>query len=418
MADAVEVHVSLPSGTHRVGTLHRTPSRGREMVSFEYHEGWLDHDERFALEPALAVGKGRFYPDQGREMFGAIGDSAPDTWGRQLMRRRERRRAEAEGRSVCTLHETDFLLGVADVSRLGALRFRRAGDEVFQAPNEAGVPGFMMLGPLLESANRIERGEETDDDLQMIFAPGSSLGGARPKASVRDNQGRLAIAKFPKETDDYSVETWEHIALILAREAGIQCPDHDLVQVGGRPVLLSWRFDREAKARVPFLSALSMLQLKDGDRSSYPEIMDELARIGAGVKSDASELFRRMAFNILISNVDDHLRNHGFLLRGKKGWSLSPAYDLNPTPQDLKARVLTTNISPNDGTCSIELAIEQAGYFGLKADQAAEIIIEVAEAVSHWREVAARVGQTKAQIDRIQSAFEHDDFVRAKAFSG
>lgn len=417
MADPVEVHISLPNGTHRVGTLYRAPSRDRETVSFEYHEGWLGNDERFALEPALAVGKGRFYPDQEREMFGAIGDSAPDTWGRQLMRRRERRRAEAEGRPVRTLHETDFLLGVTDISRLGALRLRREGEEVFQAPNEAGVLGFMMLGRLLESADRIERGEETDEDLQMIFAPGSSLGGARPKASVKDNQGRLAIAKFPKATDEYSVEAWEHIALTLASEAGITCPDHDLVQVGGRSVLLSWRFDREGEGRVPFLSALSMLQLKDGDRSSYPEIMDELARIGAGVKSDAPELFRRMAFNILISNVDDHLRNHGFLFRGKEGWALSPAYDLNPTPQDMKARVLTTNISPDDGTCSVGLAIEQAEYFGLKADQAAKIMGEVGRAVSNWREVASRAGQTKSQIDRMQSAFEHEDLTRAKALS-
>lgn len=414
MADPVEVHVSLPGGTHRVGTLYRAPSRDRETVSFDYHEDWLGHEERFALEPALTVGKGRFYPDEGREMFGAIGDSAPDNWGRQLMRRRERRLAQAEQRSVRTLHETDFLLGVADISRLGALRLKREGDDAFQAPNEAGVPGFMMLGRLLESADRIERGEETDEDLQMIFAPGSSLGGARPKASVRDNHGRLAIAKFPKESDEYSVEIWEHIALTLARAAGIQCPDHEVIEVGRRPVLLSWRFDREGEGRIPFLSALSMLQLKDGDRSSYPEIMDELARIGAGVKNDAGELFRRMAFNILISNVDDHLRNHGFLFRGKEGWALSPAYDLNPTPQDVKARVLTTTISPDDGTCSVELAIEQAGYFGLKSDEAAKIIGEVGEAVSHWREVAARAGQSKAQIDRMQSAFEHDDLKRAR----
>lgn len=416
MAEPVEVHITLPNVTYRVGTLYRAPSRSRETVSFEYHGDWLEHVERFALEPALAVGKGRFYPDQGREMFGAIGDSAPDTWGRQLMRRRERRLAETEGRSIRTLHETDFLLGVADISRLGALRLRRKGEEAFQAPSETGVPGFVMLGRLLESADRIEHGEETDEDLQMIFAPGSSLGGARPKASVQDNLGQLAIAKFPKETDEYSVEVWEHIALTLARAAGIQCPNHELINVGGRAVLLSWRFDREGDGRIPFLSALSMLQLKDGDRSSYPEIMDELARIGAGVKSDAVELFRRMTFNILISNVDDHLRNHGFLFRGREGWVLSPAYDLNPTPQDLKARVLATCISPDDGTCSVDLAIEQAGYFGLKTDQAVRIIGEVGEAVGQWRDVAAQVGQKKAQIDRMQSAFEHEDLIRAKAF--
>lgn len=350
-------------------------------------------------------------------MFGAIGDSAPDTWGRQLMRRRERRRAEAEGRAARTLHETDFLLGVADVSRLGALRLKQENDDAFQAPNGAGVPGFIMLGRLLESAERIERGEETDEDLQMIFAPGSSLGGARPKASVQDNQGRLAIAKFPKESDEYCVEAWEHIALTLAQQAGIRCPDHDLTHVGQRPVLLSWRFDREGDGRIPFLSALSMLQLKDGDRSSYPEIMDELTRMGAGAKRDATELFRRMVFNILISNVDDHLRNHGFLFQGKSGWVLSPAYDLNPTPQDVKPRVLTTMISPEDGTCSIDLAIEQAPYFGLNKDQAAAIVVEIGAAVSQWRDVAQCVGQTRAQINRMESAFEHADWARAKAMA-
>lgn len=417
MAGPVEVHVSLPGGTFRVGTLHRMPSRDRETVSFEYHDGWLDHKERFALEPALAVGRGRFYPNQEREMFGAIGDSAPDTWGRQLMRRRERRRAEAEGRPARTLHETDFLLGVADVSRLGALRFKQENDDAFQAPDGAGVPGFIMLGRLLESAERIERGDETDEDLQMIFAPGSSLGGARPKASVQDNQGRLAIAKFPKESDEYSVEAWEHIALTLAQQAGIRCPDHELTHVGQRPVLLSWRFDRAGDGRVPFLSALSMLRLKDGDRSSYPEIMDELTRMGAGAKKDAAELFRRMVFNILISNVDDHLRNHGFLFQGKSGWVLSPAYDLNPTPQDVKPRVLTTMISPEDGTCSIDLAIEQAQYFGLNEDQAAAIVVEVGDAVSHWRDIAQGVGQTRSQINRMASAFEHADLARAKALA-
>lgn len=413
MTEPIEVYVDLRGETLRVGTLFRVPARERETISFEYHPDWLTHDQRFALEPALSVGTGRFYPEQGREMFGALGDSAPDTWGRQLMRRAERRRAKREGGVVRTLHETDFLLGVSDVSRLGALRFKRESDEQFQAPTDNGVPGFIMLGQLLGSAQRIESGEETDEDLRMIFAPGSSLGGARPKASVVDQHGRLAIAKFPKETDEYSIETWEHIALILAAKAGINCPPHDLVNAAGRAILISWRFDRNDEARIPFLSALSLLQLKDGDRSSYPEIIDELTNAGASLKTDAPELFRRMVFNILISNVDDHLRNHGFLLQGKHGWSLSPVYDLNPTPQDVRARILTTAISVDDATCSIDLALSQAEYFNIKADEAKQIISEVAKAVSKWRDVARSQKQTKAQIDRMSSAFEHDDLIRA-----
>ena len=413
MSGPIETYVDLYGDVRRVGTLYRLPAKDRETISFDYHQDWLEFDGRFAIEPSLRVGEGRFYPEQGREMFGAIGDSAPDTWGRQLMRRSERRRAEAEGRNVKTLHETDFLLGVSDISRLGALRFKYEGSDQFQAPADAGVPGFVMLGRLLDSADRIERGEETDEDLQMTFAPGSSLGGARPKASIMDNDGTLAIAKFPKQTDEYSIEAWEHIALTLADMAGINCSEHNLVNVSGNPVLLSKRFDRIGTARIPFLSAMSMLQLKDGDRSSYPEIINELANVGSKVKKDSTELFRRMVFNILISNVDDHLRNHGFLLTGKEGWALSPVYDLNPTPQDVRRRVLTTCISPDNANCSIDLALEQVGYFNLNEDAGVQIIREVSEAVTNWRDIAAKKGQSKAQIERMSSAFQHEDLERS-----
>tara|TARA_R100001079_G_scaffold106499_1_gene74667 strand:- start:754 stop:1749 length:996 start_codon:yes stop_codon:yes gene_type:complete len=330
------------------------------------------------------------------------------------MQRSERRQAVKEGRSPRTLQEADFLLGVTDFSRLGALRFKRPEDDAFQKPIGEGVPGFIQLGRLLESAQRIDRDEETDEDLALIFAPGSSLGGARPKASVIDAHGHLAIAKFPKESDEYSLETWEHIALILADRAGMRVPRHKLQQVGGRPVLISWRFDRSDEIRTPFLSAMSLLQLKDGDRGSYPEIVDELARHGARAGEDAAELFRRMVFNILISNVDDHLRNHGFLWAGKEGWVISPAYDLNPTPTDLKARILTTNISIDEGTCSIELARDQATLFGLSSKRASEIIADVGKAVAEWRIVAQTLGQSKVQIDRMASAFEHNDLEEAR----
>lgn len=410
----IEIHISLEGETFRVGTLFRQAARGRESVTFEYHPDWLSHGVAFALEPSLSLGQGIFHPGGAKEIFGSIGDSSPDTWGRRLMQRSERRQAVKEGRSPRTLQEADFLLGVTDFSRLGALRFKRPEDDAFQKPIGEGVPGFIQLGRLLESAQRIERDEETDEDLALIFAPGSSLGGARPKASVIDTHGHLAIAKFPKESDEYSLETWEHIALILADRAGIRVPRHELQQVGGRPVLISWRFDRSDEIRTPFLSAMSLLQLKDGDRGSYPEIVDELARHGARAGADAAELFRRLVFNILISNVDDHLRNHGFLWAGKEGWVISPSYDLNPTPTDLKARILTTNISIDEGTCSIELARDQATLFGLSSKQASEIIAEVGKAVAEWRTVAQTHGQSKIQIDRMASAFEHDDLEEAR----
>ncbi len=409
----IEVHISMDGESCRVGTLFRQAARGRESVTFQYHEDWLSHPARFSLEPGLGVGKGMFHPGDSREMFGSIGDSAPDTWGRRLMQRAERRAAQKEGRAPQTLHEEDFLLGVSDVSRLGALRFRRPGDDAFQKPTGEGVPGFIQLGRLLASAQRIERDEETDEDLSLIFAPGSSLGGARPKASVVDTAGALAIAKFPKDTDEYSIETWEHIALILAERVGIRVPRHELHRVGDKPVLLSWRFDREGDTRIPFLSAMSMLKTKDGERASYPEIVDELSRHGANARADAAELFRRMVFNVLISNVDDHLRNHGFLWAGKAGWCLSPAYDLNPTPTDLKARILTTNISLDEGTCSIELALSQAELFGLSLADAKAIVGEVGRAVADWRNVARQAGQTTNQVDRLASAFEHEDMKAA-----
>ncbi len=405
----IEVHIDYAQGHHRVGLMRLNEARKGQSVSFEYDRGWVEADHGFSLEPALLKSAGVFPPGADREIFGSLGDSAPDTWGRQLMLKQERRRAKAEGRVPRTLMETDYLLGVADVSRLGALRFRRAGEEEFQAPNVRGVPGLVSLGDLLAATERTLRDEETDEDLLMIFAPGSSLGGARPKASVLDQHGRLSIAKFPKETDGYGQELWETVALDLAKRAGIRIAETQLIEVAGKPVVLSRRFDRTDEHRIPFLSAMSMMQLRDGERASYPEIVDVLGRYGAQAKQDAHELFRRMVFNILVSNVDDHLRNHGFLWSGTGGWVLSPAYDLNPVPIDIKARILTTTIDLDDGTCDIELARSVAGYFNLQNNAAREIIAEVAEATTQWREVAGNRGAKASQIERMASAFEHDD---------
>jgi serine/threonine-protein kinase HipA len=413
MADDIEVYIDFAPGQKRVGTLHRQGRRGSEAISFEYHPDWLGEGERFSLEPALTLNRGAFAPPKGQQIFGSIGDSAPDTWGRRLMQRAERRLAERDGRAVRTLMEADYLLGVSDISRLGALRFRRAGEEQFQSPTAAGVPGQIELGRMLQITERILRDEETDEDLQMIFAPGSSLGGARPKASVIDQHGRLVIAKFPKETDDYSVEIWEAVALQLAARAGIRTPEYKLIHVSGRPVLLSRRFDRDGGTRIPFLSALSMMGLKDGDRGSYPELVDVLTQYGAQAAFDAHELYRRMVFNVLISNVDDHLRNHGFLWTGRGGWRLSPVYDLNPTPTDVRQRILTTNISLDEGTCDLDLVVSVAEYFGLASAVAKTTIKSVATATATWREVAAALVASPAEIRRMESAFEHGDFDKA-----
>lgn len=414
MAD-FEVHIDLHGQTRLVGLARSNRARGKEVILFEYADTWLEDPLRFSLEPALSLTSGTFAPPAGHILFGSIGDSAPDTWGRRLMQRAERRSAQRDGRAVRTLTESDYLLGVSDETRLGALRFRRPGDPVFQAPLPDGVPALIQLGRLLQITERILRDEETDEDLQLIFAPGSSLGGARPKASVIDQAGKLSIAKFPKETDEYSMETWESVALRLAAKAGIATPQHERIKVGGKAVLLSRRFDRDGLRRIPFLSAMSMMSLKDGERSSYPEMVDALTQHGAQAKSDAVALFRRVVFNVLISNVDDHLRNHGFLWTGSHGWSLSPAYDLNPVPTDLKPRILTTNIDLDEGTCSIELLESASQYFGLSLAQARAIIKEVATVTSDWRTTAKQAGARSAEIDRMSSAFEHDDLHQALA---
>jgi serine/threonine-protein kinase HipA len=412
----IEVHIDLQGRLRQVGLLRRNIVRGSEIAMFEYAAGWLAHPDRFSIEPALALTRGTFAPRVSQSVFGSIGDSAPDAWGRRLMQRASRRQAEREGRAVRTLTESDYLLGVSDETRLGALRFRWSGESVFQAPPRSGVPALIQLGRLLQATERILRDEETDEDLHLIFAPGSSLGGARPKASVVDQHGHLSIAKFPKETDDYSMETWEEIALRLAERAGIVTPHHRVLRVAGKAVLLSRRFDRDGAIRIPFLSAMAMTGSKDGERGSYPEIVDALARHGAQARADAQALYRRVAFNVLISNVDDHLRNHGFLWLGRKaGWSLSPAYDLNPVPTDVKARVLTTNIDLEEGTCSLDLLEEAAEYFGLGLVPARAILKEVATATAAWSDVARQVGARAAEITRMASAFEHDDLKRALA---
>ncbi|MCZ8282157.1 MAG: type II toxin-antitoxin system HipA family toxin [Aquidulcibacter sp.] len=409
----IEVYVDLSGETFLVGLARINCARGNETMVFEYDRTWLESTNRFALEPGLPLLRGGFSPGPGHSLFSSIGDSAPDTWGRRLMQRAERRAAQKEGRQVRTLMQTDYLLGVTDFSRLGALRFKKKAEDRFLAISSGGVPALIDLGRLLQSSDRILSDEETDEDLQMIFAPGSSLGGARPKASILDRNGDLSIAKFPKENDDYSIETWEEIALRLASLSGIQTPTHELVKVAGRAIMLSKRFDRSGIYRTPFLSAMAMTASRDGQTGSYPELVDALGAHGAQARLDSSQLYRRVVFNVMISNVDDHLRNHGFLWAGKAGWILSPAYDLNPVPTDLKPRILSTNIDLDEATCSLDLLESACGYFGLGLKEARLIIREVAQVTRSWRAIAVEVGAKASEISRMASAFEHEDLNRA-----
>jgi serine/threonine-protein kinase HipA len=349
-------------------------------------------------------------------MFGAIGDSAPDRWGRALMRRMERRRAEREGQVPHTLHEIDVLLLVDDEARQGALRFaEREGGPFLREEGVTRIPPLVDLPRLLLAADRVLADKDTDEDLRLLVAPGSSLGGARPKASVREKDGHLAIAKLPRRDDEFNTVLWEATAMALARKAGIAVPAGRVETVAKKPVLLLRRFDRDGARRIPFLSAMSMLGARDNETHSYMEIVDALRQHGAAPRKDMEELWRRLAFNILISNTDDHLRNHGFLYEGHDGWRLSPAYDLNPVPADLKPRILTTAINEDDNTASLALALDVAGYFGIDASRARDIAAQVGQAVSKWRNEAARHRLTKLEIDRMASAFEHRDMEMARA---
>lgn len=400
-----------------VGRLWSRIRKERESATFEYDRGWLQHPERFALEPALTLGAGPQHTLPGRALFGALGDSAPDRWGRTLMRRAERRRAQLEGRTARSLLEIDYLLMVDDEARQGALRFAAQPEGAFLAAGDAmRIPPFLELPRLLSATERVLEETGNDEDLLLLLAPGSSLGGARPKATLRDRDGRLAIAKFPQKSDEMDVELWEALALTLAGNAGVELPDWRLERVSGKTVLLLRRFDRDRQRRISFLSAMCMLGAQDNQMRSYLEMADALRRYGSQPAADMRQLWRRIVFNVLISNTDDHLRNHGFLYERARGWRLSPAYDLNPVPIDLKPRVLCTAITLDDATASLTLALEVAGDFGLTPAQARRIAAEIGAAVSRWRPEAARLGLTAQAIERMESAFEHRDLKQALTY--
>lgn len=407
----IEVFLDAYGNCQKVGTLRRHSGARRERVTYEHDLNWLKSPDAFQFDPTLPLRRGTLHPGAGKEMFGTLGDSAPDTWGRRLMVRRERRLSEQEKRQPRTLHEADYLLGVSDETRLGALRFRVDGE--FQSPQTKGVPSTVALGDLMNASQRIERGEETDDDLLMIFAPGSSLGGARPKVSVYDQHGNLSIAKFPKETDTYSVERWEVIVLDMAAQAGIHVAEHGLIPTAGRLVFISQRFDRirvegeNENHRIPFMSAMAMTEHSDGDDDcSYLELVDTINELGADPDNDRAELFRRIAFTILTSNTDDHFRNHGFLWAGKNGWRLSPAFDINPVSNS--PRVLSTRIDFEEATASIELLRSVAEFF-VSMSTADTIIQQCADVVRSWRDFAQERHAPESEIRIMETSFEHEE---------
>lgn len=413
MEKNILVYLDLEGIPIQVGQLWIHSRSGRESISFEYNREWLKHPKRFSLDPVLQLAEGPFHASVDKPLFGAIEDSAPDRWGRLLMRRAERKNAQQEKRKARTLTEIDFLLMVDDKARLGALRFKGEDGSFLTTYENNPIPPFILIGQLLAAANHVLQDSDTFEDLQLLLAPGSSLGGARPKASIRDKDGHLAIAKFPKQDDEIDIISWEAVALTLAKKAKISVPKWRLESIGKKRILVSQRFDREKNLRIPFLSCMSVLGAKDNEMHSYLEIADAIRQMNSSPKEDLEELWRRIVFNVLISNVDDHLRNHAFLYSGLSGWHLSPAYDLNPVPTDIKPRVLSTAIDLVEPAASLDLAMDVAHYFQLEPSQSKKIIKEVGNSVALWRTEAARLKIKKTEVDRMASAFEHEDLRKA-----
>ena len=381
--------------------------RGKQIFSFEYRQEWLDSGHAQTLDPDLAFFKGKQYADTGRENFGVFLDSSPDRWGRVLMKRREAQRARAEGRQARPLLSSDFLLGVHDSHRMGALRFKTS-DVFLDNSDDMAAPPMTSLRELEHASQQLERDDAEDDPdfskwIGMLIAPGGSLGGARPKASVHDPDGHLWIAKFPSVADEDNIGLWEAVVHQLATDAGITVPDAMVKSYGGKHhTFLSSRFDREPQgARLHFASAMTLVGGVDGEGGSYLDLVQLLTEKGANTEADLRELWRRIIFSICVSNTDDHLRNHGFLLC-QAGWLLAPAYDLNP---NAGGEGLCLNISQTDNSQNLDLAREVAKLFRLKGKEAGQIIDDVVTAVQRWRKVGNELGLSRSEMDRMQRAF-------------
>lgn len=401
----------------RLGRLYTHRAAAREVFDYEFEGEVLSRPDMagLKLDPRLGWFAGRQYPPQGQEAFGAFSDASPDRWGRMLMRRRLER-AQRAGRAdpKARLYESDYLLGVHDAYRAGALRFRRNDEGPFlDDQHDVAAPPFVQLRALEAASLALERDEnntasEADEWLRMLIAPGGSLGGARPKASVVDPTGHLWIAKFPSVRDDRDVGAWEMVVYTLAKACGLNVPDALVRRFGSaHHTFLVKRFDRTAQGRRRhFASAMNLTGRQDGDDASTGASYLEIARVlmtdGASTDADLRELWSRVVFNLLVSNTDDHLRNHGFLLEPGRGWALSPAFDMNPVPH---AHGLTLNISEADNAMDLELARSVAPYFRVSVEQAEEIVSNQIQVVSQWRTIADSLAILAREQQQMDAAF-------------
>ena len=394
-----------------LGLLDARGGRTAEIFEFAFSRAALDdpHLARQQLDPDLNLFSGPQYPRNGRRQFGMFSDSSPDRWGRRLIDRSFARRKRLGNLPAnARLGESDYLLGVHDEFRSGALRFKLDDSGAFLAADlPAAAPPFVRIREL-EAASRALESDENDDagldeQLRILLAPGASLGGARPKASVSDAQGNLWIAKFPSVNDRQDAGAWESVLYELASRCGIRVSAAEARRFGGTEhTFLVRRFDRtEAGARVHFASAMTLTGHVDGESASYLEIAEVLASQGAQAGTDLLELWTRIVFNIVASNTDDHLRNHGFLLTSS-GWRLSPAYDMNPNPDSLG---LALDIDDNDNALDLDLVRSVAPYFRVRDAEALRTITRVRETMADWREVAAKLGITSVEQDTMAPAF-------------
>jgi serine/threonine-protein kinase HipA len=393
-----------------IGILSANFGKGRKTFSFEYDKDWISSHEQMLLDPDLGWYSGPQYPNN-KDNFGIFLDSMPDTWGRALMQRREPLRAREEGREPRKLHDIDFLLGVYDDSRMGALRFKLDPNGPFlETGSSTTTPPWTTLGELQEAVRIIES-DEDDEHIRkwilMLIAPGSSLGGARPKANFTDSSKNLWIAKFPSKNDIIDKAAWELLAYRLALKAGIRMSESRITKLSGAyNTFLTKRFDRILNERIHFASSMTMTgnyeeALRDKN-ASYLEIAEFIKYSGAENMEDLHQLWRRMVFNISISNTDDHLRNHGFLL-SNKGWRLSPAYDINPS---IDKAGLALNIDMDNNDLDFDLAKSVGEYFMLNTKKMEEILTQIISVVAKWRIHAKAIGILKKEQEMMQPAFK------------
>ena len=389
-----------------VGELGYESLRGSDSYAFKFDDEWLRHYGNLFLSADINNYPGQQYTQPGRDIFGCFSDALPDRWGRLLLNRREQILATEEKRPVRKLSSFDYLIGIDDFSRMGGFRFKTDPDgEFINCDSHLRIPPLTDLRSLVAASMEIEKSEELNrlpekKWIQQLVHPGSSLGGARPKAGVRDADGCLYVAKFPSRNDDYDVSLWEHLSHLLAKKAGVIAAETSVIPTGDKyHALLSKRFDRTADGRrIHFASAMTLLGLSDGSNAQtgngYLDIVDFILQSCCQVEDNLRQLYRRVAFNIAIGNSDDHFRNHGFLLT-PRGWTLSPAYDMNPTTNEYQSLLITSLTNKAD----LNLLLEASEEYMISKEEATKIVQNVTDAVKGWRRTAASIGIAKREME-------------------